>query len=313
MSARTVRLGISPCPNDTFAFHGLLTGAVRARGLDLVIELADIEQLNAGFATGRFDAAKVSFAAALEWSATSVVLRAGSALGFGVGPLLLSRPDAAPLRLQDGVTATRGNQYAPESRTDGRDLPLRGENGAPRVLCPGEHTTAHLLYRLFHAGSGRIAQTVFSDILPALERGDADYGVCIHEGRFTYARHGLVLVEDLGATWERRFDAPLPLGGIVARSALGVETFASLDAAVRASLDCARADPVAALATMRAHAQELDDDVIRAHVDLYVNEWTRDLGPVGAQALRMLSRAARAAGLVADHLPELEVADAGAP
>ncbi|MCY2958634.1 MAG: 1,4-dihydroxy-6-naphthoate synthase [Planctomycetota bacterium] len=288
MSGRRVRLGISPCPNDTFAFHGLLTGAVRPSGFELQIELADIEALNRRFEAGHTDASKASFAAALGWGASSVVLRAGSALGFGVGPLLLARKGAAPLR-----------------DSAGRD--------APRVLCPGERTTAHLLYRLFHAGEGRIEQTVFSDILPALERGDADYGVCIHEGRFTYARHGLVLVEDLGATWERRMDAPLPLGGIVARRELGPEVLASLDAAIRASLDLARAEPGAALATMRAHAQELDDDVIRAHVDLYVNAWTRDLGASGLRALSALARAARSAGLVADHLPALEVAPEGAP
>lgn len=288
MSARRVRLGISPCPNDTFAFHGLLVGAVRPRGFDIDLEFADIEALNHGYAAGRYDAAKASFAAALAWSASTVVLRAGSALGFGVGPLLLARPGAPPL---SGVGAAR----------------------PARVLCPGEHTTAHLLYRLFHRGEGRVEQAVFSDILPALERGDADYGVCIHEGRFTYARYGLALVEDLGATWERRMVAPLPLGGIVARRALGPAVHAELCAAIRASLELSRAEPDAALATMRAHAAELGDDVIRAHVDLYVNEWTRDLGEAGARALAALSRAARDAGLVDGHLPGLEVAPHGAP
>jgi len=288
VNARRVRLGISPCPNDTFAFHGLLSGAIQPRGFELAIELADIEALNRGYEAGRYDASKASFAAALSWSATSVVLRAGSALGFGVGPLLLARPGAPPLAARAG-------------------------DAAPLVLCPGERTTAHLLYRLFHAGAGRVEQALFSEILPALERGDADYGVCIHEGRFTYERHGLVLVEDLGSTWEQRMDAPLPLGGILARRDLGPEIVAGLDGAIRASLDLARAEPEAALATMRAHAQELDDDVIRAHVALYVNEWTRDLGATGTRALAALSRAARAAGLVADHLPELEIAPAGAP
>jgi len=291
MSTPRVRLGISPCPNDTYAFHGLLAGRVRPRGFELEIELADIEALNRGYADGRYDASKASFAAALAWSASSVVLRSGSALGFGVGPLLLARRGAPPL------------SAAP--RTSG---------SAARVLCPGERTTAHLLYRLFHPGEGRVAQAVFSDILPALVRGDAEYGVCIHEGRFTYARHGLVLVEDLGASWERRHDAPLPLGGIVARRDLGPAVLAELDASIRASLDLARAEPEAALATMRAHAQELDDDVIRAHVDLYVNAWTRDLGATGTRALAALSRAARDAGLVAAHLPALEVfGAAGAP
>jgi 1,4-dihydroxy-6-naphthoate synthase len=158
-----------------------------------------------------------------------------------------------------------------------------------------------------------VEHVVFSQILPALERGEADYGVCIHEGRFTYRRHGLVLVEDLGATWEARERAPLPLGGIVARRDLGADVLRALDAAIRASLDRARAEPEAALATMRAHAQELDDDVIRAHVDLYVNAWTRDLGVEGTSALHALSRAARRAGFVPEYLPELFVAPEAAP
>lgn len=284
MSARRVRLGISPCPNDTFAFHGLLTGAVRPRGFELAIELDDIEALNRGYADGRFDASKASFAAALGWGAESVVLRAGSALGFGVGPLLLARPGAPPL------------------------------GPASRVVCPGERTTAHLLLRLLHPEARRVEHVVFSDVMPALAAGRADHGVCIHEGRFTYARHGLRLVEDLGATWERTTGGPLPLGGIVARRALGDEVLRELDDAIRASLALAHAEPDAALATMRAHAQELDDDVIRAHVALYVNAWTTDLGADGAAAIAALSRAARAAGLVADHLPALGVfASHGAP
>jgi len=286
VNERRVRLGISPCPNDTFAFHGLLTGAVRPRGFEIALELHDIQALNDGFAAGRYDAAKVSFAAALAWGDTSVVLHAGSALGFGVGPLLLARRGAPALNVGSG------------------DI---------RVLCPGEHTTAHLLYRLFHGDVGRVEHVVFSEILGTLERGEADYGVCIHEGRFTYASHGLTLVEDLGATWESRMHVPLPLGGIVAQKSLGGSVIVELEAAIRASLDLARAEPDAALATMRRHARELDEAVIRAHVDLYVNEWTRDLGPVGTNALRVLSHAAREAGFVARHLPELTVAGDGTP
>jgi 1,4-dihydroxy-6-naphthoate synthase len=282
MSTRTLRVGISPCPNDTFTFHGLITGAVRARGIELDIDFADVEALNARLARGEYDAAKASFSAALHLSDELVVLRAGSALGFGVGPLLLARAGAPPL-------------------------------AAARILCPGERTTAHLLFQLFHRGEGRVEQTVFSQILPALERAEADYGVCIHEGRFTYARHGLVEVEDLGATWERRTGAPLPLGGILARKDLGTPIQQALDDAIRASLDHARAHPDAALDTMRAHAQELDDDVIRAHVDLYVNAWTRDLGADGVAALEALSRAARAAGLLPDQRPALDVLAARAP
>ena len=279
MSARTLRLGISPCPNDTFAFHGLLTGAVRPRGFDLRIEFDDVQTLNARLARGELDASKASFFAALRLAADTRVLRAGSALGFGVGPLLLSRVGAPPL-------------------------------AHASVLVPGEATTAHLLFRAFHPGEGNVEHVIFRDVIPRLERGEADYGVCIHEGRFTYERHGLTKVEDLGATWERATGSPLPLGGILARRGVSLEDARAIDDAIRASLVHARSDPRGALRTMRTHAAELDDDVIRAHVDLYVNERTIDLGDEGVRALRTFEALARRASLVEPTVPPLSILDA---
>ncbi len=276
MSPPNLVIGISPCPNDTFVFHALLCGAVRPRGFDLEILMHDVQTLNEKLFAGELDASKVSFAAALRATRDTVVLRSGSALGFGVGPLLLKRPGAPPLR-------------------------------AARVLCPGETTTASLLYSMFHAGEGQVEQTVFSAILPALKQGRADYGVCIHEGRFTYERHGLLRVEDLGTTWEEHTRSPLPLGGIVARSRLGPTTLRELDDAVRASLDYARKHPREALATAHEHALELDEDVMRAHIDLYVNAWTRDLGTEGEQALLELSRRARESGQLSPDEPPIRV------
>lgn len=276
MTRRVLRLGISPCPNDTFTFHGLLTGAVRAESFDLNFELHDVEELNARFARGEFDASKVSFFAALACAREAIVLRTGAALGFGVGPLLLARAGAAPL-------------------------------ATGRVLCPGANTTAHFLLRTFHPEVTRVDQVLFSDIMPQLARGEADYGVCIHEGRFTYARYGLELVVDLGTAWEKAVEAPLPLGGILARRVLGRDMLLELDAAIGRSLDHARAHPDEALTTMRKHARELGDDVIRAHVELYVNAWTRDLGATGARALEVFSTKARQAGLVAQDAPALEL------
>jgi 1,4-dihydroxy-6-naphthoate synthase len=278
-------IGISPCPNDTFVFHGLLAGEVDPCGLDLAFVLADVEELNRKFARGDLDAAKCSFHAALALTRTAVVLPAGSALGFGVGPVLLARPGAGPLRAD------------------------------ARVLCPGEGTTAHLLYRLFHPREGEIQQVVFSDILPRLARGEADFGVCIHEARFTYEQRGLALVEDLGATWERATGLPLPLGGILARAALGPDTLARLSAAIAGSLAYARAHRAEALATMRLHAQELDDAVLWKHVELYVNRWTADLGADGRAALVRFQEAAVDAGLAPRSGPPIEIFSAvrGAP
>lgn len=274
----TIRFGFSTCPNDTFAYHALLSDEVDTRGLRFACELRDVQELNEGLERGDYDVAKVSFHAAVRLARSIVVLPVGSALGFGVGPLLL---------------ASAAGRHPADPRADGTPA---------RVLCPGEQTTATLLYRLFHEGEGRVEQTVFDRIMPALQRAEADFGVCIHEGRFTYEREGLACVEDLGERWERETGYPLPLGGIVARADLGDERLAAVTAALRDSLDASLANPQAALPTMRAWAQELDDDVIRAHVDLYVNEWTRDLGATGRRALDELSKRAASCGIVDDDV-----------
>jgi len=264
----TIRLGISTCPNDTFAFHGLLTHAVDWRGLDFKVELLDIQQLNDRLFADSFDVAKTSFHAALLLADRYLVLPSGSALGFGVGPLLLAaRPDTQP---------TAAEQL---------------------TLCPGEQTTAALLYRLFHPGTTRVEQVVFSEIMPRLQAGAADFGVCIHEGRFTWQQQGLHLVEDLGSRWEAETGSPLPLGGIVASRQLSPATLATVQQVIHDSLQFARADPAAALPTMRRHAQEFDDSVLWQHVELYVNDWTVDLGAVGRRALATLAERAAAVGI----------------
>ena len=265
---QTIRLGISTCPNDTFAFHGLLTRAVDWRGLHFEVELLDIEQLNERLAHGDFDVCKTSFSAALSLVDDIVVLPSGSALGFGVGPLLLSaKPHTAPM--------------GPDQLT----------------LCPGRQTTAALLFALFYPHTTRVEHVVFSEIMPRLQAGTANFGVCIHEGRFTWQQQGLGLVEDLGTRWETETQCPLPLGGIVASRRLSVDTIATVQRVIHDSLAFALSNRDAPLPTMRAHAQEFDDRVLMQHVDLYVNEWTLDLGPLGARALDELSARAASAGL----------------
>jgi len=274
--SRALHVGLSTCPNDTFLFHGLLTGQVDRRGLDLTFELLDIEELNASLAAGRFDVAKGSFALALQHTDALGVLPTGSALGFGNGPLLLAA--------RSGTSPTAG----------------------ARVLCPGAHTTAHLLYRLFH-GVGDVEHVLFSDVMPALEQGAADFGVCIHEGRFTYAERGLTCVEDLGARWEDETRSPLPLGGLFARRELPDDTLRTLQAVIADSLAAGQADPRGTLPTLSKYAQELSDEVLFQHVELYVNEHTRDLGTVGESALNTLASRARAVGWMQAGAPDLEV------
>ena len=269
---KRIVLGISPCPNDTFAFHALLERRIETPGLELEFELHDIEQLNQRFLAGRFDACKVSFAV-LAGEPRIRVLSSGAALGFGVGPVLIAAR---------GARLERGADGRPRIPADAR------------VLSPGLHTSAQLLYRLFHAGEGRVEQAVFSSILPALAAREAQFGVCIHEGRFTYAALGLELVEDLGARWEEREHLPLPLGGIAVREDLAPPFAAALEDAIARSIDYARAHSDEALVTMRRHAQEDSDAVLWKHVELYVNEWTRELGSEGRRALARLRELASA-------------------
>jgi 5,8-dihydroxy-2-naphthoate synthase len=261
-------LGISTCPNDTFAFHAIMERRIDLRGLEFNVELLDVQQLNDGLFAGRYDIAKASFHAALLLADSYGILRAGAALGFGVGPLL--------------VTASPSAQLQPESR----------------ILCPGRTTTATMLFRCLHPDVGQISHRVFSEITPALRAGEADFGVLIHEGRFTYQRDGLTLVEDLGASFERLADAPLPLGGILARRSLGQEVAATVTELIQESIAFARANPDDVLPTIRRHAQEMDESVIWPYVELYVNDHAVDMGDDGMRALQTLERRARAAGIL---------------
>ena len=274
--AKPLRLGISPCPNDTFAFSGILAqvgGGERLSPLDFELRLLDVQALNEALARGEFDVAKASFFAALHLREEFGVLPVGAALGFGVGPLLLA---ASPERA--------------------RRLPRAGD----RVLCPGAWTTATLLYKLHVPGGPEPGHAVFSEIMPALESGAADYGVVIHEGRFTYEARGLHLVQDLGQAYEQRTGMPVPLGGILARKDLGSERLEQVIAAIRRSLQAARRHPETALPMMAQHAQEFSQEVLWEHVRLYVNNATLDLGPQGRQALCVLGEEA----LRAHAIPE---------
>jgi 1,4-dihydroxy-6-naphthoate synthase len=278
-----LRLGLSTCPNDTFAFHAILERRIDLRGLEFEADLLDVQQLNDGLFAGRYDISKASFYAALLLARDYGVLRVGAALGFGVGPLIVAaRPGARP-------------------------------ETAARVLCPGETTTATLLYRSLHPGQGEIHHAVFSDIGAALRRGDADVGVLIHEGRLTYERDGLILIEDLGESFERLAQAPVPLGGILARLSLPADVVDRFTAVLRDSIAYAWANKDDVLGTIRRHAQELGEDVIWPYVDLYVTGHTVDLGADGEAALQTLERTAVQAGALPAGTPPLRVLGSPVP
>ncbi len=270
-------LGLSTCPNDTFLFHGLLAHQIADPEVELDLHLMDIQELNDRLLARSLDVAKASFHAALFLSRSHVVLPVGSALGFGVGPLLLSS--------DEGV------------RPDPHDV----------VLCPGKDTTATLLLKILHPELKRIEHCNFAAIMPALKARRRTFGVVIHEGRFTYRDHGLYRVEDLGDRWEKSTQSPLPLGGLLARNDLPASTLAGLCNLLRRSLALAHADRGAALQTMRRHASEMKDEILWAHVELYVNDCTRDLGESGGRALGRLHQAAKDAGLLPGGQPPLTI------
>lgn len=291
-----IRIGISTCPNDTFAFFPLLERRIDWGEFEFKFELLDVQELNERLRAGELDVGKASFHAALQLADRFGVFSAGSALGFGNGPLLLSSP--ARVRGQLGAQDA-GNALPVRERESDRSNAC-WPAGNDRVLCPGEQTTAHLLFRMFSPEAGLVEHVIFSDIAPALLDGRADYGVCIHEGRFTYHKLGLGLVADLGELWHRETGHPLPLGGILGSLQLPAEVRTKLSAMIGASVRYALEHREEALPVMQRYAQEMEPEVIWSHVDLYVNQWTVALGETGEAALATLADRAAAAGLLSD-------------
>lgn len=269
-----LRFGFSPCPNDTFAFHAAAHGAV-AGGVPLEPVLADIEALNerALAAGDPLEVTKLSIPAFARAADRYVALPAGAALGRGCGPLVV---------------------VAERSRWRHLD-----EIAAARVAIPGRQTTAFLLLAALMPRPPAVCEAMrFDRVMPAVAAGEFDAGLVIHEGRFTYRDHALRELADLGVLWERVTGGPLPLAVIAARRDLGTAAIDAVATTLRESVRSARRDPVAARPFVRAHAQELADDVCDRHIELYVNEFTEDLGPVGRRAIgEMLARGA-AAGLL---------------
>ncbi|MGQ9896400.1 MAG: 1,4-dihydroxy-6-naphthoate synthase [Acidobacteriota bacterium] len=262
----TLTLGYSPCPNDTYIFGALALGIVRIPGLAFDIRLADVQTLNEWALGGKLDVTKLSFAAWLtpDVLARYTLLKVGAALGRNCGPLVVARAPIEPAALH-----------------------------SKQVVTPGALTTAHLLLRLFAGDAPIAAELPFDRIMPAVAQGLYDAGVIIHESRFVYPTFGLVCVVDLGKWWEGQTGLPLPLGGIAARQALDAPTQALVTQAIRESLAYADAHPEVIWPYIAAHAQEMSVEVQSQHIALYVNEFTRDLGTEGQQAISTLRHYAR--------------------
>ncbi|MEF2965983.1 1,4-dihydroxy-6-naphthoate synthase [Paenibacillus sp. M1] len=263
-----MNIAFSPCPNDTFVFHALVHGLIPGAP-DFEVTYADIDITN-GLAAGENgpDILKISYAA-LPWVLDRyALLPCGGALGRGCGPLVLTADGAG------GAESLAGK----------------------RVAVPSERSTAYLLFRLWAAqnvpgGVGEIVVMPFDEIMPAVRAGSIDAGLVIHEARFTYQSYGLHMLADLGNWWEADTGLPIPLGAIIARRSLDLEAISRW---IRASVEYAWAHPEASAEYVLEHAQEMSPDVTKAHIDLYVNDYTADLGDDGYAAITaLLDRAAR--------------------
>jgi len=266
-----VILAYSPCPNDTYIFHAWVSGLL-PDAPEVEERLLDIDALNGLAREGRADVCKISFHAFGHLRDRYALLHSGGALGRGCGPLLVTRADRVA-----------GMPEEP------------GAFSGLSVAIPGRWTTAALLLRLFAPGLQGLRVMPYDRIMPAVEAGEVDAGLIIHESRFTYPDHGLAALVDLGEWWERLTGHPIPLGAIAVRRDLGEDMARRLDQAVRASLEHARANPMASRAYIERHAQEMDPDVCRRHIDLYVTDFSLDYGIEGENAIRdLLSRGEQA-------------------
>ena len=272
-------LGFSPCPNDTFIFDALIHHKVDTEGLDFEVYYEDVETLNQKAFRGELDITKLSYHAYAYAVEEYVLLNAGSALGFGVGPLLICKnPELARQLSVIRQTSATGNGLTN----------LKSQISNLRVGIPGKYTTANFLLDLAFPGLGEKQEMMFSHIEQALLDGNIDLGLIIHENRFTYESKGLHKVADLGDYWEKTTHSPIPLGGIVAKRELSEETKHKIDKIIRRSVEFAFANPRSGIDFIRSHAQEMSDAVMYKHIELYVNRFSLSLGDEGRAAIHTL-------------------------
>lgn len=264
-----ISLGFSTCPNDTYIFDALVNRKIDTGNLQFEPVLADVEQLNEMAFEGRLDVTKLSYHAWLHVWKDYQVLDAGSALGRGNGPLLVSKRSIT-------------------------------EDSFPSLLfaVPGKYTTANMLLQLAYPSILRRKNILFSKIGEAILSGEVDAGVLIHESRFTYENEGLLLIRDLGNFWEESTGEAIPLGGIMVHRRLPSEVRLQINQLLHASLNHANSNPSGTVSYMKRYAQLIDDEVLQAHLTMFVNEFTGDLGSVGRQSILRLAEVAWRARMI---------------
>jgi len=270
---RTLSLGYSPCPNDTFIFYALVNRKIDTKNVMFKEVLLDVETLNQMALRSELDVTKISYHAFGCLRDEYCLLRSGSAMGRNCGPLIVAK------------------EYYPVGDLKGK-----------RIAIPGRLTTANLLVQLFafdfqlHPLS--LLVMPFNKIMEAITKGDVDAGVIIHEGRFTYPLHGLKQVIDLGEWWEKETGLPIPLGGIIAKRNLGEELIRRVDSIIRKSVEYSLQQREEPKHYIKQHSQELEEEVIEQHINLYVNEYSLDIGEEGLSAVRELFRRAEMRGVI---------------
>lgn len=262
-------LGFSPCPNDTFIFDAMVNGKIDTRGVEFEYVLEDVETLNKWAFEEKLDITKLSYNTFLHTVGKYALLHSGSALGKGVGPLLIAKHPIDLAQLKDCT-----------------------------IAIPGVHTTANLLLSLAHPEATNKTTYVFNQIEDAVLNGDVDAGLIIHENRFTYAAKGLHKLIDLGDWWEQTVQAAIPLGGIVARRNFDKTLIATIDSIIKESVAYSWKHYPQLSDFITCHAQEMEEKVMRQHIDLYVNEYTTDLGETGTKAITTLFNKAQQAGII---------------
>ena len=258
-------LGFSPCPNDTFIFDALIHHKIDTEGLDFEVFYDDVETLNQKAMRGELDITKLSYHAYAYVADRYVLLDSGSALGFGVGPLLISKSEPELMRKQ-----------------------LTTHHSPLTIGIPGKYTTANFLLGLAFPNATNKVELVFSDIENAVLDGRVAIGLIIHENRFTYQDKGLKKVIDLGDYWEKQTGCAIPLGGIVTNRNLPLDLQFKINQVLRRSVQFAFDNPKSGLEYIRSHAQEMSEEVMYKHIELYVNKYSLDLGEEGKKAIKLL-------------------------
>lgn len=262
----TLTLGYSPCPNDTFIFDALVNKKIDSEGLEFDVVLEDVETLNQWSFEQKLDITKLSYPAFFQNLDEYVLMNSGAALGKGVGPLLVSR---TPLKPQSSIPIAIGVKLQ-------------------TIALPGENTTANLLFSFAYPGAKNKTFMRFDKIEDSVLSGKTDLGVIIHENRFTYQQKGLHKVIDLGEYWEDKMNVPIPLGGIAIKRSIDKTLMAKVDRLIRKSIEYAFGNYPLITPYVKQHSQEMSEEVMRQHIELYVNSFSLDLGNDGKKAIETL-------------------------